>query len=75
MDEPVAHAAVGGGPAFGGVPMELRGDRVGPLSRAAGQGERVCDGVGVGAGAEQVVEQAEREVRVEPHARGVRRGK
>lgn len=74
MDEPIAHAAVGRGPAFGGVPVKLCGGRIGPLPRAAGQGERVRYGVRVGAGAEQVVEQAECEVWVEPHARGVRRG-
>jgi hypothetical protein len=64
---------VGGYPALRGVRVELRGRRGVHPARAGREGERVRRGVRVGARPEHVVEQAEREVRVEPHARRVRR--
>lgn len=75
VDEPVADATVGRGPSLSGVRVELRGGAVVPPARAAAQREGVRHVVRVGARAEQVVEQAERELRVEPHARGVRRAR
>jgi len=73
VDEPAAHAAVRGEEtALGGVGVELRGRGTVLPARAGRESELVRRGVRVGARAEQVVEQAESEVRVEPHARGVR---